>query len=173
MLNMFTCLNTYFCYMKFSFSYNKAKVIQALRYHFISRNEIRILMILVNVFAILSAILFYMHKIRPEPFLLSTAIWLLMLLSIWYFLPYSIYKKAATFKDHFTVFLEDDFIQLNNTNGTVKWPWNKFSHFIESPHFFHIYFSARSFFLIPKDDINEEDKHEVRAMLNVVVGKKT
>ena len=37
------------------FDYDKGKVIQALRYHFITRREIKVMMILVNVFAILSA----------------------------------------------------------------------------------------------------------------------
>ena len=32
------------------FIYNKGKVIQALRYHFITRKEIKIMIILVNVF---------------------------------------------------------------------------------------------------------------------------
>ena len=40
------------------FTYNKGKVIQALRYHFITRKEIKGMMILVNVFAIVSAALF-------------------------------------------------------------------------------------------------------------------
>jgi len=42
----------------------------ALRYHFISRPEIKILLIVVNLFTILSAILFYMHKIQSLSFLL-------------------------------------------------------------------------------------------------------
>jgi len=57
--------------MEFSFSYDKKKVIQALRLHFIAQREIKIMMILVNVFAILSAILFYQKIIRPEPFYLE------------------------------------------------------------------------------------------------------
>ena len=44
--------------MKIHITYDKPKVIQALRYHFISRKEIRILLIAVNVFAVISAVLF-------------------------------------------------------------------------------------------------------------------
>lgn len=47
------------------FTYEKAKVIQALRFHFISRREIKIMIILINVFAITSAILFYVKKLIP------------------------------------------------------------------------------------------------------------
>ena len=100
----------YLCRMTSNyFTYNKAKVIQALRYHFVQRNEVRVLIILVNVFAIISAILFYMKKIRPEPFLLGSFIWIVLMATFWYFLPQSIYKKAATFLDSFIIdFREDD-----------------------------------------------------------------
>jgi hypothetical protein len=48
-------------------TYNKPKVIQALRYHFISRPEVRILLILVNVFGVGSAALFTFAKYRRWP----------------------------------------------------------------------------------------------------------
>ena len=57
------------------FTYNKNKVIQALRYHFITRREIKIMLILVNVFAIVSAALFYLKLIQPLAFLLSSVLW--------------------------------------------------------------------------------------------------
>ena len=41
------------------FGYEKRQVLQALRYHFITRPEIKILLIIVNVFTILSAVLLY------------------------------------------------------------------------------------------------------------------
>ena len=52
--------------MHFKFSYNKKQIIQGLRYHFISRREIKLMMILVNVFAIGSAVLFYTKKINEH-----------------------------------------------------------------------------------------------------------
>jgi len=54
--------------MQLSFSYQKPKVIQALRYHFVQSPEIRAMLILVNVFAIVAAILFY-TKNSPRAFL--------------------------------------------------------------------------------------------------------
>lgn len=157
--------------MQHSFSYNKKKVIQALRYHFVQRNEIRILIVLVNVFAIVSAILFYIKKIRPEPFLLGSFIWLMLMATFWYFLPNSIYKKAATFQDSFIIdFLEDE-IRLENERGYMNWPWKTFSRFFESPHFFHLYFDSKSFFLVPKDGMSDEFTHELRGVLNNKIGK--
>jgi hypothetical protein len=155
--------------MQINFTYNKAKVIQALRYHFISKKEIRVLMILVNVFAVVSAILFYLHKVRPEPFLLSAVLWLAILLSIWYILPYSIYRKSDTFKTGFSIKFTDDYLHIQNSKGEVNWAWNKFTHFIESPNFFHLYFNDKAFFLIPKDDIVHDDMQELRAMFNVLI----
>ncbi len=151
--------------MQISFSYNKSKTIQALRYHFISRNEIRIMIVLVNVFAIVSAILFYTKKIRPEPFMLGTFIWVMMMVSIWYILPYSLYKKSSTFKEEFIIFFRENNIMLENEKGFVEWPWNSFIKFIESPHFFHLYFTEKKFFLVPKEPIGIDVQQELRALL--------
>jgi hypothetical protein len=155
--------------MRHSFSYEKKKVIQALRYHFVQRPEIRILIILVNVFAIFSAVLFYTKKIRPEPFLLGSFIWLMLMATFWYILPNSIYKKAATFQDAFIIDFTGEGVRLENERGFVNWPWQKFSRFFESPHFFHLYFDSKSFFLVPKEGMSEEFKHDVRGILNAKV----
>jgi hypothetical protein len=157
--------------MQYSFSYDKKKVIQALRYHFVQRPEVRVLVILVNVFAIFSAILFYTKKIRPEPFLLGSFIWLMLMATFWYILPNSIYKKAATFKDSFIIAFSTNEVRLENERGSVNWPWEKFSNFFESPNFFHLYFDSKSFFLVPKDGMGEEFKHELRGILNEKIGK--
>jgi hypothetical protein len=151
--------------MQHSFTYDKKKVIQALRYHFIQRPEVRILVVLVNVFAIASAILFYTKKIRPEPFLLGSAIWLVLVVSFWYLLPNSIYKRAATFRDSFTIYFNEDDIMLENPRGHVRWPWTRFSKFFESPNFFHLYFDSKSFFIVPKDGMSDDFRHELRGVL--------
>lgn len=158
--------------MEFGFSYEKKKVIQALRYHFISRQEIKILMILVNIFAITSAALFYFKKIRPEPFLLGSIIWLLLMVSVWYILPYTIYKKAATFQDAFKIHFGENGVHLQNPRGYVDWQWNRFSKWMETPHFFHLYFDQKSFFLVPKDEMTDDMRHELRGMLNQRIGER-
>jgi hypothetical protein len=105
--------------MELHFSYNKKKVIQALRLHFTAQKEIKILIIIVNVFAIVSAVLFYMHKIQPQPFLIGSLIWILLLLVVWYILPLSIYKKSATFKDAFTAYINQNSLRIDNEKGYV------------------------------------------------------
>jgi hypothetical protein len=158
--------------MQLSFSYNKKKTLQALRYHFIARPEIKWMMILVNVFAILAAGLFYSHKIRPEPFLLGTIIWLIMMIGVWYILPYSIYNKSNTFKESFTIFFSESVVKLSSDRGYVDWPWSTFVMFFESPHFFHLYFDAKSFFIIPKENMTDDFRHELSALLSAKIDKK-
>lgn len=151
--------------MQYAFSYEKKKVIQALRYHFVQRREIRLLIILVNVFAIGAAILFYTKKIRPEPFLLGSFIWLMLMAAFWYFLPQSIYKKSATFQDSFRFYFSEQGILLENERGEVRWDWKQFSTHFESPHFFHLYFDSKSFFLLPKEGMTPEMQHALRNFL--------
>ncbi len=146
------------------FSYNKQKAIQALRYHFISRREIKILMILVNVFAVITAAAFFFKKISPLAFLLSSAMWFILMLMFWFILPTVIYKKARTFRDTFRVRLTDSNFTLENRAGDRGWGWNEFSGWMESPHFYHLYFSKRAFFIIPKEAFEGDDVHEARKM---------
>jgi len=129
------------------------------------------MMILVNVFAIVSAVMFYAKKIRPEPFLLGSVIWLFMMVAVWYILPYSIFRKAATFKESFTIFFEEAGVRLQNNRGEVDWQWNQFYKFMETPHFFHLYFDSKSFFLVPKDNMSTEMLHDLRGMFNKKIVK--
>lgn len=137
--------------MTVQFGYNKKQVLDGLRGHFFSRPEIRTLTILINVFAILSAVLFYFKKIQALPFLVFSVVWFILWLSVRRLLPLSIYKKSATFRDTFTLSLEDQGVLLETRKGKQLWRWENFSGFKESAYFFHLYFDARSFFMIPKD----------------------
>lgn len=148
------------------FEYNKKQVLHALRYHFISRPEIKILLILLNVFTILSAILFFMHKIQPLSFLTFSLLWFVLLITIWRLLPLSVYKKSHTFQDRFSMDLNEQDVVLQTERGSHAWQWREFSSFLESPHFFHLYFNSRSFFLVPKDAFKElEILQQARALL--------
>lgn len=153
------------------FTYNKGKVIQALRYHFISRREIKIMMILVNVFAIFSALLFFFKKISPMAFLISSFLWFGLMITFWYLLPMTIYKKSATFKDKFKATFGKDEFAIENDRGSRSWPWQEFSATMESPYFFHLYFNTRSFFIVPKDAFREEEVAEARKILSAKIGR--
>lgn len=124
------------------------------------------MMILVNVFAIVAAILFYTKKVRPEPFLLGSFIWVFMMAAIWYILPYSIYKKTQMFQQQFIANFNEQYLVLESEHGQISWQWKQFEKFIESPNFFHLYFSSKSFIIIPNDEMGDEMKHEIRGILN-------
>ena len=141
--------------MTIHFGYDKKQVIQALRYHFLNRPEIKILLIFVNVFAILSAVLFYFNIIQALSFLIFSTLWFVLMLVIWRVLPGSIYRRSATFRDHFSMTFEENQVILQTERGIKGWPWKSFSHFVETPYFFHLYFDARSFFLVPKDSFQD------------------
>ncbi len=158
--------------MVIHFEYEKKQVMSALRHHFISRPEIKILLIIVNLFTILSAILFYMHKIQPVSFLLFSVLWFILLLTFWTILPLSVYKRSQTFQDSFTMDLNEKGIILQTDRGSVAWAWSDLSAFLETPYFFHLYFNSRSFFLVPKNAFGDIDTlQDTRALLKRKVGK--
>ena len=159
--------------MTIQFGYNKKEVVQALRYHFLMRPEIKILLVFVNVFAILSAVMYAMKYIQALSFLAFSILWFILMLVIWRILPGSIYRRSATFKDHFIMHFEEDMVVLETERGSKGWPWNAFSHFVESHYFFHLYFDPRSFFLVPKDSFQSiTDLQIARDLLKEKIGKK-
>ncbi|MFI5154532.1 MAG: YcxB family protein [Chitinophagales bacterium] len=156
--------------MTIYFGYEKKQVLQALRYHFITRPEIKVLLILVNVFTILSAVLVYLHKIQPLSFLIFSLLWFLLLITFWKILPSTIYRKSKTFLDHFSMDLEEKEVTLQTERGVQAWQWQDFSSFLESPYFFHLYFNSRSFFLVPKDAFKTiPDLQDARSLLRTKI----
>lgn len=146
-------------------------MIQALRYHFITRREIKVMMILVNVFAIVSAVLFYMKKIDPLAFLVSSVLWFVLMILFWFLLPRMIYRKADTFRDRFKAILSDTSFRIENERGGRSWEWKEFSTWVESPYFFHLYFNPRSFFIVPKDAFPGDEVHQARNVLKDKISK--
>ena len=141
--------------MTVQFGYNKKQVLDGLRGHFFGRPEIRILIIVINVFAILSAIFLWFKWIQPLSFLIFSVLWFFLWISVRRILPLSIYKRSATFLDTFILSLDDRGILLETQKGVQQWRWESFSGFKETAYFFHVYFSARSFFMIPKDSFKD------------------
>lgn len=148
-----------------TFNYSKPKVIQALRYHFLKRKEIRWLIIAVNLFAILSATLFYMKQVTPFAFMVSSLLWVILLLNFWFIMPYWVYKRSPLFKDSLTAFFDTTGLRLSNERGHSDWNWDEFTIWLESPHFFHLYLGERTFFILPKDAFESEAIQLIRQQL--------
>jgi len=143
--------------VKLNIRYNKGKVLQALRYHFISRREIKLMMILVNVFALLAAVLYALKMISPLPFLMSSVLWISMMVAFWIWLPALIYRKSKTFKDEFSITIGENHFFIDTASGQKSLAWREFSSYYETPGFFHLYFDSKSFFLIPKDAFADDE----------------
>ena len=120
------------------------------------------MMILINIYAILSAALFFFKVISPLAFLLSSALWFVLMILFWFLLPRIVYRKAPVFKDRLRSSLAASHFEIENARGSRGWEWSEFSSWIESPHFFHLYFTSRSFFIIPKEAFEGDDVHEAR-----------
>lgn len=158
--------------MTIHFEYEKKQVLQALRYHFVSRPEIRIMIITVNVFAIGSILLYAFHKITPLAFLVGSLLWLVLMVSFWFILPITVYRRAETFQHEFSMSFSEDQFSLIHERGQRSWPWSALAKFIESPHFFHLYFDSRSFLLVPKSGCKDQDEvYELRHLLQDRVKK--
>lgn len=160
--------------MTVDFSYDKPQVIQALRYHFISKRELRIMIILVNAFAILSLVLYTMGKITPVAFIINSLLWIILMISVWFILPGVVYRRAETFRHHFTMYFNQDDFTLEHEKGRRNWPYSALKTFKESPNFFHLYFDERSFLLVPKDGFKTiEDIGSLRELLRKKTGNKS
>ncbi|GAA4318433.1 YcxB family protein [Flaviaesturariibacter amylovorans] len=152
--------------MNIHFSYDKKAVLQALRFHFLSLREIRLMIIVVNVFALLSAVLFYMKKIYPLAFLLGSFLWFSLMIVFWFLMPALVYRRNDTFKDHFDMNFNDEGFSLGNERGTRRYDWTRLSKFMETPAFFYFYFDPRTFFIIPKSAFTgTDDVHSLRQLL--------
>ncbi|MBK8140913.1 MAG: YcxB family protein [Chitinophagaceae bacterium] len=158
--------------MTIYFGYEKGQVIQALRYHFISRQEIRIMLILVNVFALASVTLYALGKITPMAFFMGSALWIVLMISFWFILPFMVYRRAITFKHEFSMDFRDDGFTLAHERGSKSWAWTALKSYLESPHFFHLYFDSRSFLLVPKNGCKDSNEvFELRKLIKEKVKK--
>lgn len=160
--------------MTIDFSYEKGQVMQALRYHFISKPEIRIMIILVNVFALASILLYSFNTITAFAFLIGSLLWIVLMISFWFVLPMMVYRRAETFQHSFSMDFGNEQFTLRHANGGGRsWDWNRLSFFMESPHFFHLYFDSRSFLLVPKSGMkNSDEVQELRHLLGEKVRRK-
>lgn len=158
--------------MTIYFGYDKPKVMQALRYYYLSMKEIRFMVILVNVFALISIVLFFMKLVRPEYFLLGVFMWIAVLLSFWFILPLAIYRRTIMFRHEFGMSFNNEGFGLVQGAAPKNWPWKALKYYIESPHFFHLHFDRRTFFLIPKNENHSDDEvHELRKLIRDHVKK--
>lgn len=160
--------------IQISFEYTRGKVMQALRYHFLSRPEIKVSAIIVVVFSLISGVFLFLKKIQPQVFLLFSIVWLAFFIMVFYLMPYLVYQQAKrVFSAKYHAYFAPQYFCIENEAGRNEWTWDRFSNYFESPNFIHLYFSKRSFFLIPKEQISQENLKNIRVLLskNISIGK--
>lgn len=126
------------------------------------------MIIVVNVFAITAIVLYYLKFITAFAFLIGSLLWLVLMISFWFVLPMLVYRRAETFRHSFSMIFGGEEFTLAHQNGSRSWPWKALSYFIESPHFFHLYFDSRSFLLVPKSGLKDSD--EVQQLRHLLAG---
>jgi len=146
--------------------YQKSQVIQGLRYHFIKQPEIKGLMLFVNVYAIITAVLLFNKKIRPELFLVGSMLWIILMVFFWFLLPWLFYRKTNMFKQDWQFNYDNNGASLESDSGRAEWAWSDVTRFFESPLFFHVYFAPKSFFILPKTHFSYEDQQLIRGYFN-------
>lgn len=151
--------------MPIPIQYQKNQVIQGLRYHFIKQTEIKSLMVFVNVYAILTAILLFYKKIRPELFLLGSLLWIVLMVFFWFLLPWLFYRRTGMFKQDWLFSFNASNATIESDHGRAEWAWSEVTRFFESPLFFHVYFAPKSFFILPKANFTYEEQQIIRSYL--------
>lgn len=157
--------------MTVAFGYDKPKVLQALRFHFINKKDIRLLLIMVNIVAIVSGVLFFVQRIPPTVFLMTSVMWIILMILFWFLMPRMIYNRNRTFKDNFTVTIDNVNLTLEHEQGGKSWHYKQFTNWFESPHFLHLYVGPNSFFIIPKEPFTDAQLHDVRGIFNTHINK--
>ena len=155
--------------MTVAIEYDKKKVIQALRYHFISQKDIRIAMIAVNVMAVVLFVLFMLGYLSPANYITFSLLWLVLMLCYWFLFPYYTYKTTVMFKHQYMMGFNEDNFSLEHERMGKTWEWKAVDKYMESPHFFYLYFNKKTFLLVPKDGCKDSD--EVYALRQLIKGK--
>ena len=81
--------------MTIQFGYEKAQVLAGIAVSFYFQPEIRIMMILVNVFALASVLYLCIKKITPMAFFTSSSLWIVLMISFWFILPGMVYQQGS------------------------------------------------------------------------------
>ncbi|SHM61068.1 YcxB-like protein [Chitinophaga sp. CF418] len=141
------------------FSYNKEEVLNALRYHFMQRGEIKVFR---NTLFILLAFTMagYAFKIVTTGALIGIAAMVLLIIAVfWFLLPVSIYNKAATFKDNIHLKYSEEGITISTRNSEHQrlLSWSTFTKVVEAKNFFFLYRGKKNFFLVPTSAFKSED----------------
>jgi len=152
--------------MHVTFRYHKTAVINALRTHFLSRRETKILRILFIVFFLI-ALWAYTKGIIPYALVVVLFLVIILLTIVfWFILPKSIYRKTRTFTEpSITLDFNEDGLSIGTHAGAHRLPWSSFNRILETQDFYYLYRSNNSFFLIPTSAFTDTGERESFTLL--------
>lgn len=145
--------------MELHFQYEERNVINALRFHFMNRPEIKLFKTILIVTIVFVFVGYFTNFIT-----LKTLVWIFLLLIVlilffWYILPFSVYKRAKTFKEpEITLRCTEDTLTIVTKQGESRIPWSRFSSVVETQACFYLYRTNKSFFLIPAYTFADRDE---------------
>ena len=144
--------------MHVEFSYNKEDVLNALRYHFMQRGEIKVYRNTLIILLLVTLTGFFLNLVTPNALIGIIAMVALVVWAFWYLLPVSTYNKAATFKDEIRLRYSDEGLLISTriSNHQRQLSWNNFTQVVETPKFFFLYRDKKSFLLIPTSAFESE-----------------
>ncbi|WP_298736475.1 YcxB family protein [uncultured Chitinophaga sp.] len=145
--------------MHVEFSYNKEDVLNALRYHFLRRGEIKVFRNTLCILLLATLAGFFFRVVTLNALVGIAAMTALIAWAFWYVLPLSTYNKAATFKDEIRLRYTEDglLISTRASDHQRQLSWNNFSRLVETRKFFFLYRDKKSFLLIPTSAFENED----------------
>lgn len=154
--------------MQLNFQYNKADVIDALRFHFMNRPEMKLFRIVLMILIAFAFIGYWMALINLQVVVWLFLLFIILILVFWYILPYSVYKKARTFSEPaIHLHWNEQNLSIGTHQGESNMPWTRFHKIVETKDFFFLYRDNKSFFLIPVDAFeNEAEKNAFSELLH-------
>lgn len=166
--------------MQLEFSYKKNEVLNALRYHFLHRGEVKVFQITLLIFVLATVAGYLFHVVTRNTLAGITGMTLLIAWAFWYLLPISTYNKAATFQDNIRLLLNEEGMTISTSQGGDRAvSWQRFSEIVETTQFIYLYRDKKSFFLIPLSAFHNADAEaDFRQLLKgrfngrYVIGKK-
>ncbi len=145
--------------MELQFQYDKQEVIDALRFHFMNRPEMKLFKVVLALMVVLAFIGYGMNVVSLKMLIWIFLLFIVLVLIFWYILPYTVYRNAKTFQEptislHWT----EEGISIGTERGESMLPWNRFHQILETKDFFYLYSSNKSFFLIPVDAFPDREE---------------
>ncbi|WP_109696493.1 YcxB family protein [Chitinophaga deserti] len=139
------------------FTYKKEEVINALRFHFLRRGEIRVFRNTL-IILLLATVIGYVFRVVNFNAMLGIVVMMVILgWAFWYLLPVSTYNKAATFRDSIRLRYNDEGMAIYTGQGERSMSWRNFSQIVETQSFFFLYRDKRTFFLIPTSAFENDE----------------